>query len=119
MIVTPAIVWGAFAVFGIFIFGALVGSATTSEPAHENPPFLERQESYDELIVAYEELTDLFLYQNQDAEIMSDPEMIINFPEEADDAYRSYQQKRDEIIFQAGRISELRKNAGLNPKESL
>lgn len=115
----PKVIWGGFAVFGIFLFGFLVGASidkTTLQDGSDTP--LQKSELRN-VIDGYQDLSRLFYLQQQDMDIIVDTSAWQNNPEELSDALRSYQEKRDQIIFQYGRIYESRSRAGLPRDENL
>ena len=117
----PRLAWGFAAAVGFvsmgMVFGFRLGIESGSSAKSDNNG--EQSKSYINLIDAYENESDLYLKQNDDVRVLLDTNIIQNHPEELNDAIRSYYQKRDEIIFGAGRISELRRRAGLPGREKL
>lgn len=110
----PIIIWGGFAVFGIFIFGVFVGLAASETP----DPYLtsdteKRMEEYRQVINAYQDLSKLFYMQGQDMDIITDFSRWEENPGELRDALDSFHQKRDEILFEFGRVYEVRNRANL------
>lgn len=111
----PMIIWGGFAVFGIFVFGLLAGFAISDLPEEEASPSLSESKNtqYLEVIDSYQEVSKLYNYQQQDMDIIADYNSWRANIGEVYEAINSYKQKRDEILFQLGRVYELRKKAGL------
>ena len=109
----PALVWGSAAVFGIFALGVIAGIALndgTESLAYKD--LEEKQGKYEDLIRGYEELSGLYTVQGENINIITDTNMLTNYPNEYFEAYQSIGEVRDKIIFQEGRISEMRKEAG-------
>lgn len=107
----PTVIWGAFAVIGIFIFGFVSGYAL-NEPAYESL----RQEDnakYMDVIDSYQKLAEYVYLQNQDMDIITNVTSWDSNPQEVYEAIQSYKQKRDEILFQYGKIFERRERASL------
>lgn len=117
----PRLAWGTAAAIGFLFIGLVIGFdlGGKNENTVKSENSAEQSKSYINLIDAYENESDLYLKQNDDVRVLLDTNIIQNHPEELNDAIRSYYQKRDEIIFGAGRISELRRRAGLPGREKL
>lgn len=117
----PRLAWGVAAAIGFLFIGLVIGFdlGGKNESSAKSDNNGEQSKSYINLIDAYESESDLYLKQNDDVRVLLDMNILQNHPEEINDAIRSYYQKRDEIIFGAGRISELRRRAGLPGKEKL
>ena len=115
----PLVIWGGFAVFGIFVFGLFVAFAVEDVPKDDLTSKLSdnKSEQYLDVINSYQEISRLYYYQQQDIDIIADYNNWQDNPEELYDALSSYKQKKDEILFQLGRIYELRKKAGLSASE--
>ena len=117
----PRLAWGVAAAIGFLVIGLVIGFDLGGK--NENKVRFgngaEQSKDYINLIDAYENESDLYLKQNDDVRVLLDMNILQNHPEEINDAIRSYYQKRDEIIFGAGRISELRRRAGLPGREKL
>ncbi len=109
----PTVIWGAFAVLGIFIIGILVGTATPAQSS-QGPQESKKELEYRQVIDGYQNVSKLFYLQQQDMDIVTNTSSWQEHPEEVIDAISSYHQKKDEILFQWGRIYELRKKAGLS-----
>lgn len=107
----PTVIWGGFAVFGIFIFGVFVGLAFQDPNEHKLED--NRISKYQDVIDSYQTLSKLFYLQGQDMDIITNSNSWENNPEEFSDAVSSYYQKRDEILFQFGKIYERRSRASL------
>ena len=109
----PRLLWGLAAVFGIFALGVIAGIALndgTDSTAYQD--LEESQGKYGDLIRGYEELSNLYSVQGKNLDILTDSNILTNFPEEYFEAYKSVGEYRDKIIFMQGRVSELRRVAG-------
>jgi hypothetical protein len=114
----PSVIWGAFAIFGIFLFGAIAGSATSANST-QAPTDTKRELEYRQVIDGYQDISRLFYLQQQDMDIVTDASIWQEHPEELTDAIASYHQKKNEILFQFGRLYELRRSAGLSDDKYL
>ena len=114
----PRVIWGASAIFGIFLFGVIAGSATSANSTH-TPTDTKRELEYRQVIDGYQDISRLFYLQQQDMDIVTDSSIWQDHPEELTDAIASYHQKKNEILFQFGRIYELRRSAGLSDDKYL
>lgn len=111
----PRAAWAVAAFFGIFMFGLVLGFTWGQEDATLKPD--PNKDNMLEVISAYEKIGNLYYQQGEDVSIMTNTNLWTSSPEEVVDAIQSYKQKRDEIIFQQGVISESRKRAGLSGSE--
>lgn len=110
----PAVVWGGFAVFGIFLFGFLVGLAAGEEGDVQEYAKEDKQAvEYRGVIHAYQDLSRLFYLQGQDMDIITNYPSWESDPQELADAISSYKQKKEEILFQLGILYEKRQRANL------
>lgn len=109
------VVWSVFAIFGVFVFGFIFGS--TAKDFNQNDNTITNQNTKDaqmtDVLNNYQGLSKLFYLQQQDMDIITDSSKWTDNPQELSDAIQSYKQKKDEILFQWGRLYELRKKAGL------
>lgn len=115
----PTIIWGGFAVFGIFLFGVLVGGLPSQTDVNSNTKISSQSDKYKNVIDGYQDLSRLFYLQQQDMDIIIDSSIWQDHPEELSDAISSYKKERDEILFQFGRVYELRNKASLPRDENL
>lgn len=117
----PKIVWIGCALFGIFSIGFIIGSVSQSGYTDEKTVQKqgEKNAQITDILNSYQGLSKLFYLQQQDMDIITDTSQWSANPQELADAISSYKQKKDEIIFQWGRLYELRRKAGLPSDQSL
>lgn len=115
----PTVIWGGFAVLGIFLFGFLIGAEVNNNTLKEDFNISSQSEKYRDVIDGYQDLSKIIYLQQQDMDIITNSSMWQDHPEEVYDAISSYQDERDSILFQFGRIYELRNKASLPRDENL
>lgn len=118
----PRAAWVVSSVFGIFMFGLILGFMGGQDEANLKLRSAtdEGKKNYIEVINAYEKIGDLYFQQGEDVSIMTNTNLWASDPQEVVEAIQSFKQKRDEIIFQQGVISEARRRAELTTgKEQL
>ena len=117
----PVIILGAFAVIGILTVGAIAGYEIGIDPQLTQPTIYKqlqlKNNQYQELILAYEELSRLYYEQGANIATVLDRNTLLNNPDKATQALKEVDRIRGLIILQQGRIIELRKTAGL-PEET-
>ncbi len=111
----PRFVWGTFAVLGIFIVGFVLGVRIQSEYQSDNNTTdqNEKMGKYQDVLNTYQGISRLIFLQQQDMDIITDSSKWQEDPQELTDAIQSYKQEKDEMLFQWGRLYELRRKAGL------
>lgn len=111
----PRVAWGTVAVFGVFCLGFVFGSISQSGYINEQASQKqgEKNAQLTDVLNNYQGLSRLFYLQQQDMDIITDTSQWSINPQELADAISSYKQKKDEILFQWGRLYELRRKAGL------
>lgn len=108
----PTVVWGGFAVLGIFFFGLFIGLAFVEDTSMTVPKEqTEQVENYKDVISAYKNVSKLYFLQGQDMDIITDMSKWDQYPDEVFQAIASYKQKKDEIIFEYGRLYEIMRRA--------
>lgn len=109
------LVWGFFAVCGILIIGIFVGASTQGDynKSESSKVQSEQKAKLNDVLQNYQGLSKLFYLQSQDMDILTDPTIWQDDPQQFTDTLNSYHQEKDEILFQWGRLYELRKKAGL------
>ena len=109
----PKLIWGAFAVFGIFSIGFIVGIYAISGANTEPYKSLYKQNTQLlNLIGGYEDMGRLYRLQGQNVGVIIDPDIIYNHPEEFTQALNSIKSYRDQILIEQGVITERRHQAG-------
>lgn len=116
----PKLILYSAAAFGFFCLGIIFVFIVDPYKDYVTVGFHQDQaDKYFNLIEGYEELSNLYYYQGQNMNVITDLNMIENNPSEVADAFRSADSYRDKILVQQGRIIELRKSAGIyEPEES-
>jgi len=111
----PRVAWGTAAVFGVFCLGIVVGSISQSGYVSEQASQKQGEKcaQLTDVLNNYQGLSKLFYLQQQDMDIITDTSQWSTNPQELTDAISSYKQKKNEILFQWGRLYELRRKAGL------
>lgn len=95
-----------------FILGALSQGEINKDKIDTNKS--EKSAQMTDVLNNYQGLSRLFYLQQQDMDIITNISGWENNPQEIYDAIYSYKQKKNEILFQWGRLYELRKKAGLS-----
>jgi len=115
------VAWGTVAVFGVFCLGFIFGSISQSGYINEKASQKEgeRNAQLTDVLSNYQGLSKLFYLQQQDMDIITDTSQWSTNPQELTNAISSYKQKKDEILFQWGRLYELRRKAGLPSDQNL
>ncbi len=117
----PKVAWVGSALFGIFTAGFLLGAVSQSAYLQEKASDSKSKKDGDlsEVLNNYQGLSKLFYLQQQDMDIITDTSQWSSNPQELTDAISSYRQKKNEILFQWGRLYELRRKAGLPSDQNL
>lgn len=82
-------------------------------PLNPNQQLTQKNENYLKLIQGYEELTDLYTEQGKNVATILDKETVLTNPTATINALANIDGLRDQILFQQGKIQQLRKTAGL------